>query len=83
MLITVIQLANNFGIRWQTTDKSAANFTFRVTPADGVSSWKKNNAGSLERVLICFTNICLLSAQKTKPKIGFVWTNAEQYQDTS
>ena len=54
MLITVIQLANNFGIRWQTTDKSAANLNLRVTPADGVSSWKKNNAGSLECVLKYF-----------------------------
>ena len=52
MLITVIQLANNVEICWQTTDKSAANFTFRVTPADGVSSWKENNAGSMERYIL-------------------------------
>ena len=60
MLITVIQLANNFGIRWQTTDKSAANLNFRVTPADDLSSWKKNNAGTLERVSIYFTYILVI-----------------------
>ena len=60
MLITVIQLANNFGIRWQTTDKSAANLIFRVNPADGVSSWKKNKAGSLENVSIYFTYILVI-----------------------